>query len=840
MIRKTHNLVLKDTSESEMARFRQFMLHVLRMQVEEGKAAAEWNQFIASEYGNAPENNQPKLSTSEVISKPKVSVPTKSQLKAKPKTAVKKQANLKPINQRGFVIAENGIRLHATPSPYDEAYSSKKGIFGKIYKVVSEVVVMHEDLENKGWYKIRTADKKYGYVEKQHINIIPHNKYLDKYTRTFLYIKSGYNFETHIANIFYKNYKIETGNDRRTLAEAFYLLNKASKHNHGIYLQESKSSEIDKVDRNLKLSVDPTFHKARVTYGQIKLNKGHIVRIPNQAYIDLQRGKGSLSSRPEFMNNMISLGRAHQGFIEGILAGIYDEVKSLVVGLWDLLKGIFTGELFENLWEFIKTIWEKGAWEGFLKPMIEALGKSWDTFWKKFNSGNPRLQAYLIGDLIGRVIFNIVLAIVTAGATVYLAATTRGAALLAKFPKIAKLVNKAIDAIPKTQRRLIEKTLKDKAGEVLKDSEKRIVEKELQREIDAFARRQVRKKSKKKIIKALKKLVILSRFQLIKLFKLNDKVLDLLKRLGITIRTNLDDLNPQFALAGGHFEAMFDGKHLFSATREELSKFFDNIKKISDDAGFAETKKMLQSIKKAANPKTVREKIENYANKYASKKTGKSLQNILEKGDEIAVNAAEVYTQNANIRNRVILGKGALEKAFNKPVVSAYIERFKKMEILDVSGKKLDVTQFNESQIQELFEGKYALYYNGKMREITFEAHHIVPKELLLDPDLRELHIFVKNNTNKFDFNGLDNGIPIHKYSKEFKELGGHGNHPDYSKLTKKKILQIKEYSLNRHRKYDQYLFEENLLQHINDTREDITKQVIDESKKINDLIFTK
>jgi hypothetical protein len=285
---------------------------------------------------------------------------------------------------------------------------------------------------------------------------------------------------------------------------------------------------------------------------------------------------------------------------------------------------------------------------------------------------------------------------------------------------------------------------------------------------------------------------------------------------------------------------MYNGQQLFSATREELSKFFDNIKKINDNAGFAETKKMLQSIQKAANPKTVREVIENYAKKSGtSKKTSKLLKDVLAKGDEIAVNAAEVYTQNANIRNRVILNKGALEKVFNKPVVSAYIERFKKYDILDINGNKIDINPSNESQIKELFEGKYALYYNGKMREITFEAHHIVPKELLLDPDLRELHIFVKNNTNKFDFNGLDNGIPIHKYSKEFKELGGHGNHKEYNRLTKKKILDIKEKS-RINKKYNQDLFEKNLLKHINDTREDITKQVIDESKKVNDLIFTK
>lgn len=844
MIRQTHNLVLKDTSESEMARFRQFMLHVVRMQVEEGKAAAEWNQFIASEYGSAPENNQPKLSTSEVISKPKVSVPTKSQLKAKPKAAVKKQANLKPINQRGFVIAENGIRLHATPSPYDAQYKAKKGRYATIYKKMDFVTIVHEDLDNKGWYKIKTLDGQYGYIEKKHIALVPYDEVLDKYTRTFLLVKPNYTFEINIANRLYPNYKHKTGDDRRTLAEAFYLLNKQSKHRHGVVLKERDTSTIDKLDIAAKAFADPNFQKARALYDQLQLTSGYIVRIPTNEYINLQKKKGTLSQRSAIENFIIEMARAHQGFYEGFIYGLYSQIKDLVVGLWDLLKGILTGSLFKSIWDFVVKIWEGGL-EGlkkFLNGITDAIGRNWNTFWKKFNSGNPRLQAYLIGELIAVVVFNIVLAIVTAGATVYLAATTKGAALLAKFPKIAKLVHKAIDAIPKSQRNLIQKVLKDKAGNVLYESNRRIVANELRREIDAFGRRQVRKKARKKIVKALKKLVILSRFQLIKLFKLKDEVLDLLKRFGIAIRADIDnlDLSRQLAISGGYFEVMYNGQQLFSATREELSKFFDNIKKINDNAGFAETKKMLQSIKKAANPKTVREVIENYAKKSGtSKKTSKLLKDVLAKGDEIAVNAAEVYTQNANIRNRVILNKGALEKVFNKPVVSAYIERFKKYDILDINGNKIDINPSNESQIKELFEGKYALYYNGKMREITFEAHHIVPKELLLDPDLRELHIFVKNNTNKFDFNGLDNGIPIHKYSKEFKELGGHGSHKKYNELTKEKILDIKEKSY-RKGIYDQDLFEENLLQHINDTRQDITKQVIEESKKVNDLIFTK
>ncbi|QYS85535.1 hypothetical protein JJC03_09950 [Flavobacterium oreochromis] len=98
------------------------------------------------------------------------------------------------------------------------------------------------------------------------------------------------------------------------------------------------------------------------------------------------------------------------------------------------------------------------------------------------------------------------------------------------------------------------------------------------------------------------------------------------------------------------------------------------------------------------------------------------------------------------------------------------------------------------------------------------------------------LGVFIFVKKYKFDFNGLDNGIPVHKYSKEFKELGGHGNHLDYNDISKLEILEIKKHSLDENGMFSQVIFDKKLMNHINKTREGIIQQVIKENKKVNDL----
>jgi hypothetical protein len=232
--------------------------------------------------------------------------------------------------------------------------------------------------------------------------------------------------------------------------------------------------------------------------------------------------------------------------------------------------------------------------------------------------------------------------------------------------------------------------------------------------------------------------------------------------------------------------------------------------------------------------KTVKELEEGIA-KIKHKSTQKKLTKLLKEGDEVSQNAVQEYLAAYNINNRVIKNTGALEKAVNKKVVQAYKERFAKFDLRDAKGIKIDVTNLTEMNIDNLFKNKYFIEYNGKLIPLKFEAHHIIPKDLLLDEDMIELRNFVSRNKENFDFNGIDNGIPVHKLDAKYPELGGHSSHPEYNNLSREKIVEIKAKSTIKGTFY-QDIFDKKLLDHINDTREKIINEVIAESKKINHL----
>lgn len=230
--------------------------------------------------------------------------------------------------------------------------------------------------------------------------------------------------------------------------------------------------------------------------------------------------------------------------------------------------------------------------------------------------------------------------------------------------------------------------------------------------------------------------------------------------------------------------------------------------------------------------KTIEELEKQVAN--VKKKTSRSkLEKLLKEGDEVSQNAVQEYLGASNIGNKVIKGKGVLKRTTNEKVIQAYKERFAKFDLQDASGIKIDVTNLTETNIENLFKNKYFMKHNGKLVPLKFEAHHIIPKDLLLDDDMIELRNFVSRNKENFDFNGLDNGIPVHKFDSDYPKMGGHASHPAYNKLSKEKIKEIVTDS-EIDGIFRQSLFDKKLSNYINATRQKIIDEVITESKKIN------
>ena len=111
---------------------------------------------------------------------------------------------------------------------------------------------------------------------------------------------------------------------------------------------------------------------------------------------------------------------------------------------------------------------------------------------------------------------------------------------------------------------------------------------------------------------------------------------------------------------------------------------------------------------------------------------------------------------------------------------------------------------------------------------------------LLAGREFDEFRKFLKPNESTFDFSGLDNGIPVHKYMDDYPEFGGHANHKfGYNDEMEKKILKIlKNPEIDELTGMINYKrLDKEIIKIIEETRTQIIKDVIKESKKIKDIL---
>jgi hypothetical protein len=94
----------------------------------------------------------------------------------------------------------------------------------------------------------------------------------------------------------------------------------------------------------------------------------------------------------------------------------------------------------------------------------------------------------------------------------------------------------------------------------------------------------------------------------------------------------------------------------------------------------------------------------------------------------------------------------------------------------------------------------------------------VIPINVLKKKNLQELMFKYQD---RFDFNGIDNAIPLPKKSMKYEQTG-HANHPKYDDVITTKIDNIFENSIDD-----------------NDAFENIKKSVIDIRKKLeNDVLL--
>src|SRR5690554_3461830 len=166
--------------------------------------------------------------------------------------------------------------------------------------------------------------------------------------------------------------------------------------------------------------------------------------------------KGEIEVRPDWVTAGIKTARIIEGIMTGIPIGVYEQAKDTVTGIWDLIKSIFSGEILDQLVDLYNALFEMD-WEDVKKMLWGLLGIDPDRFDEIWNSKNiTTVKRYkFIGEIIGRLIFEIILMVFTGGAAL--------AKYSAKIPALAKLA---------TFLKKVDKVIPDETAEKLRKAEK--------------------------------------------------------------------------------------------------------------------------------------------------------------------------------------------------------------------------------------------------------------------------------------------------------------------------------------------------------------------------------
>ena len=135
-------------------------------------------------------------------------------------------------------------------------------------------------------------------------------------------------------------------------------------------------------------------------------------------------------------------------------------------------------------------------------------------------------------------------------------------------------------------------------------------------------------------------------------------------------------------------------------------------------------------------------------------------------------------------------------------------------------------------------KGDFETWYNNVFKKydlgepLNFEVHHIIPISVLeKNKALQELLLWAEKNGKKFDFNGLDNAIPLQKKRLKY-EISGHANHPNYDKAIIERVyIILSNESYSELRKFNE------IQTLIKIGKEKLETNVLLGTKNVNDII---
>jgi hypothetical protein len=363
--------------------------------------------------------------------------PTKPQLEAYKGVMVSQMGRISAPASQYAIAKSTGVNVRSKPNSNLPAIG--KLLYNSLVQVVAE--------DNCGGYYFVIGAGTMGWVVKSYVAIGMPDPTADLHHIT----------EPNLTTILQRHYvdggrwPISTGNDYTTLAAGVIAANAGRL---GVTVNWAKAEEY-KDNNSLKAWADPWMIDNKAIYNGSQVIAGTNIWLPPASYIEMLQASGKIGSRPELLNEAISLGQGIAGFTIGVQAGIYGNLWDMLSGLVDAgrmivdtIKSVLDGSLFTNIAEIYNSLVNidgpqamKLA-EGILSS---ALGAAKD-FIKSWDSDDMYNCWFFRGKIAGMIITEVILAIVTAGSSLGAKLTSK---LLDAFPKLGKVAAKILKAADK-------------------------------------------------------------------------------------------------------------------------------------------------------------------------------------------------------------------------------------------------------------------------------------------------------------------------------------------------------------------------------------------------------
>ncbi|WP_245919610.1 LysM peptidoglycan-binding domain-containing protein [Melittangium boletus] len=331
--------------------------------------------------------------------------------------------NGKEIGSFGRVSIDEGVNLRAAPG-------------GAILKWLPFNTRVFVSREYPGdCYFVTLDDGSFGYVHSKYVSINPPEP------GAVLYKIKKDEGALQIVKKHYKGSAISWGQDERYYVNVLVEANRG-KNPSGIYKPYEGADWSKTQTRETFLIWVPTLDFAKSLRG--KVSSGSI------SYEAWQAAKSTASAVGDFY-------LAYSAFVAGLIHGALESIWDLLTGLvdlikliWDILKSIFTKELFSDL----KSLWELVQ---SLKPS-QLIDAGINVFLSRWNAPDFLRRWLFRGWVVGYAIAEILMAVVSGAATLVKWAGKAGkfSKLIAKLPKVLKLAEKVTEAT----KRIPEESLK--------------------------------------------------------------------------------------------------------------------------------------------------------------------------------------------------------------------------------------------------------------------------------------------------------------------------------------------------------------------------------------------